>query len=66
MTTAPTSPGAIKLDSDITARSKFRHDAVKAWEAFLATGLHASSVEVDTWLDQLEAGKDVEPPERHA
>jgi predicted transcriptional regulator len=47
-------------------RSEFRQEAVKAWEAFQATGLHASSAEVDTWLAQLESGKDVEPPECHA
>ena len=96
MITAPLSPVAIKIDSDIKARikrlaearnrtahwlmreaisqyvvreekrSEFRQDAVKAWEEFQATGLHASFAEVDTWLAQVEAGKDVEPPECHA
>lgn len=34
-----------------------------AWEAYRATGLHASANEVDTWLNQLEQGNDIEPPE---
>jgi predicted transcriptional regulator len=46
-------------------REAFRQDAVRAWEAYQATGLHVTHAEADTWLAQLEAGQDVEPPECH-
>ena len=31
-------------------REAFRQDAIKAWEEYQETGLHASAAEVDTWL----------------
>jgi predicted transcriptional regulator len=31
-------------------RETFRQDAIKAWEEYEATGLHATAAEVDTWL----------------
>ena len=47
-------------------REAFRQDALKAWEAFRTTGLHVGADEADAWLDQLEQGNDIEPPECHA
>jgi predicted transcriptional regulator len=46
-------------------REAFRQDTLKAWEAYRATGLHVSAEEADAWLDQLEQGKDIEPPACH-
>lgn len=43
-------------------REAFRQDALKAWGAYRATGLHVSADEADLWLDQLEQGNDVDPP----
>ena len=43
-------------------REALRQDALKAWVAYQATGLHLSHAEADAWLAQLEAGQDVEPP----
>ena len=31
-------------------REAFRQDAMKAWEEYRETGLHATAGEVDTWL----------------
>ena len=47
-------------------REAFRQDGIRAWNEYQATGLHVSLEEADAWLAQLEAGKDVEPPECHA
>lgn len=46
-------------------REAFRQDGARAWEAYRTTGLHVTHVEADAWLEQLEAGNDVEPPECH-
>lgn len=46
-------------------REAFRQDALKTWEAYRATGRHASADEADAWLAQLEQGNDVEPPTCH-
>lgn len=46
-------------------REQFKQDALRAWEEFQQTGLHATAKEVDDWLAQLEAGNDVEPPQCH-
>lgn len=46
-------------------REIFRQDGIKAWNEYQANGLHVTSDEADAWLDQLEAGHDVEPPECH-
>lgn len=46
-------------------REAFRQDTLKAWEEYRTTGLHVTAVEADAWLDQLEQGKDIEPPECH-
>jgi predicted transcriptional regulator len=46
-------------------REALRQDTLQAWEQFRATGLHVTGVEADAWLQQLEQGNDVEPPECH-
>ena len=46
-------------------RESFRQDAIKAWDEYQSTGLHATSKEADTWLEKLEAGQDIDPPECH-
>jgi predicted transcriptional regulator len=46
-------------------RELFRQDAVNAWNAYQATGLHATANEADAWLAKLEAGQDLQPPECH-
>jgi predicted transcriptional regulator len=46
-------------------REAFRQDGIRAWNEYQATGLHLTLEEADAWLAQLEAGKDVEPPECH-
>lgn len=46
-------------------RAAFEQDAIRAWETYQATGLHATGEEVDAWLSKLEAGEDVEPPKCH-
>lgn len=46
-------------------REAFRQEALTAWAAYQANGLHLSHAEADDWLAQLEAGQDVEPPECH-
>jgi predicted transcriptional regulator len=47
-------------------REQFRQDALAAWNAYQATGLHATAEETDSWLAKLEAGEDAEAPECHA
>ena len=46
-------------------REAFRQDALRAWAAYQLTGQHVTDAEADTWLEQLEAGNDVEPPKCH-
>ncbi len=46
-------------------REAYRQDGIKAWNEYQANGLHVTSHEADAWLGQLEAGRDVEPPECH-
>ena len=47
-------------------REAFRQDTLQAWEDYRSTGLHGTADEADTWLAELELGKDIEPPECHA
>jgi predicted transcriptional regulator len=47
-------------------REQFRQDALTAWNAYQATGLHATAEEADAWLAKLEAGEEAEAPECHA
>ena len=46
-------------------REAFRQEALAAWEAYQASGLHVTHAEADDWLARLEAGQDVEAPECH-
>lgn len=46
-------------------REAFREDALAAWKAYRETGLHLTANEADTWLADLEQGRDGEPPECH-
>ncbi|HET8554380.1 MAG TPA: CopG family ribbon-helix-helix protein [Rhodanobacteraceae bacterium] len=43
-------------------RQAFYQDALRAWEEYELTGLHATGEEVDAWLARLEAGEDAELP----
>jgi len=36
-----------------------------AWEQYQATGQHVTGEEAGAWLEQLEAGNNVDPPECH-
>jgi predicted transcriptional regulator len=47
-------------------REAFRQAGMAAWNAYRANGMHVTSAEADAWLEKLEAGQDVEPPECHA
>jgi predicted transcriptional regulator len=47
-------------------RDYLRQEALAAWAAYQATGLHATAEEADAWLARLEAGEDAEPPSPHA
>jgi predicted transcriptional regulator len=44
-------------------REAFRQDALRAWQEYQDTGLHIPAASVDAWLDKLESGQDVAPPE---
>ncbi|HDR9509014.1 CopG family transcriptional regulator [Burkholderia cepacia] len=46
-------------------RESFRQEAMQAWEDYQSTGLHATHEEMDAYLEKLEAGEAVEPPECH-
>lgn len=46
-------------------REAFRQEALAAWSAYQASGLHVIHAEADAWLARLEAGQDVEAPECH-
>ncbi|MGA9864835.1 MAG: ribbon-helix-helix protein, CopG family [Acetobacteraceae bacterium] len=46
-------------------RERLRTDAEAAWAEYQATGLHATSAEVDSWLARLEAGDIAAPPTCH-
>ncbi|EML8490044.1 CopG family ribbon-helix-helix protein [Salmonella enterica subsp. enterica] len=43
----------------------YHQEALQAWNGYQQTGLHVTAEQADTWLAELEAGKDVEPPECH-
>jgi predicted transcriptional regulator len=46
-------------------REAFRQDALRAWNEYQATGLHATEQEADAWLAKLENGESSEPPACH-
>jgi predicted transcriptional regulator len=47
------------------ARERLGQDALAAWTAYAATGLHVTEDEADAWLARLEQGEDALPPECH-
>lgn len=44
-------------------RESFKQEALAAWEHYQTTGLHLTMQDMDTWMDKLDAGQDVAPPE---
>ena len=46
-------------------RESFRQDAIRAWDEYQATGRHATLEDAEAWLEKLEDGQDIEPPECH-
>ncbi|WP_297462572.1 CopG family ribbon-helix-helix protein [Ferrovum sp.] len=46
-------------------REAFRQDALKAWEEYQETGLHATAAEVDTWLSSWGAENELPAPACH-
>jgi predicted transcriptional regulator len=46
-------------------REAFRQDAIRAWNEYRATGMHATAEETDTWLAKLESDEAAEPPACH-
>ena len=47
-------------------REAFRQHAILAWNEYQLTGIHVTQEEADTWLADLAAGRDPEPPKCHA
>jgi predicted transcriptional regulator len=45
------------------ARARFLRDGIDAWEDYQRTGKYVSEERADAWLNRLEAGEDVDPPE---
>jgi predicted transcriptional regulator len=46
-------------------REAFRQDTLKAWEEFQATGLHATTEEVETWLSSWGTENELPAPVCH-
>ncbi len=46
-------------------RETFKHDALRAWEAYQENGLHLTLEEANAWLAKLETGEDTELPKCH-
>ncbi len=46
-------------------REAFKQDALRAWNAYQATGLHVTQQEADAFLVKLESGEDAEVPKCH-
>lgn len=46
-------------------RESFKQDALHAWAAYQANGLHLTLEEANDWLAKLEAGEDAELPKCH-
>jgi predicted transcriptional regulator len=45
------------------ARARFLRDGIDAWEDYQRTGKYVSEERAEAWLDRLEAGENVNPPE---
>ncbi|MES2348769.1 MAG: CopG family transcriptional regulator [Pseudomonadota bacterium] len=52
----------LAIDGGLTVAEKA---AVQSWAQHKRTGLHLTADEADTWLAELEAGNDIDPPECH-
>lgn len=48
------------------ARRSFDEEALRAWEHYQETGLHASHEEVDTWLASIGSSKELPAPPCHS
>lgn len=46
-------------------REAFRQDALRAWDEYQETGLHATRGEVEEWLASWGADDEIPPPECH-
>jgi len=46
-------------------REQLRKDILEASAHYYETGLHLAAEEADAWLEKLENGEDVDPPECH-
>ena len=46
-------------------REALKNDAMRAFENYQRTGLHANEQEVDAWLKELEKGKKPSTPKCH-
>ena len=46
-------------------REALRQDAMRAWNEYQATGLHATFEEADSWLAKLANDQSAEPPACH-
>ncbi len=56
--------GGPAVDCEETLEA-FQQEALTAWDAFQATGLHVTAEEANAWMAKLEQGIDIEPPEPH-
>ncbi len=43
----------------------YRQAGMNAWNEYQTTGQHVTMEEADDWLEKLESGDDMEPPECH-
>ncbi|MGL1832631.1 CopG family ribbon-helix-helix protein [Rhodocyclaceae bacterium SMB388] len=46
-------------------RESFHQDALRAWEEYQETGLHATADEVEAWLDSWGTDTELPAPECH-
>lgn len=46
-------------------REAFRQETIRAWEEYQETGLHATTVEVDTWLASWGTNDELPTPACH-
>jgi hypothetical protein len=61
----PSSPVSIKPANDERTRQSFLEEAHEAWRDFQKTGLHATPVEIDSWVDFLGKVRPKRAPKWH-